>query len=68
MPCVVAHATNTNDVICASHDMHAPASWPSLDIYDAPEFTYWHAIHVSQMTSTKINCSTFSYPKQQKCK
>ena len=38
------------------------ASQPSLDIYDALEITYWHAIHASQATSTKINCSTFFIP------
>ena len=47
MPHVVTHATNTNDIMCASHDTCAPASRPSLDIYDMPEITYWHAICVS---------------------
>ena len=63
MPCVLAHATDTNDIMHASHDMHMLASQPSLDIYDAPEVTCWHAICVSQMTSTEINCFTFSYPR-----
>ena len=34
------HAMNTNDVMCASHDMHAPVSQPSLSIHDVPEITY----------------------------
>ena len=57
MPHVVTHATNANDIMCAS----SMASRPSLDIFDMPEITYWHAIHVSKMTSTKIYSSTFSY-------
>ena len=63
MPHVVTHAMNTNNVMHASCDMCTLASQPSLDIYDALEITYWHAIHASQMTSTKINCFTFLYPK-----
>ena len=61
MPCVVvAHAANTNDVMHASHTTCVPTSQPSLGIYDMLENTYWHAIHVSQTTSTKINHLTFS--------
>ena len=37
---VVAHATNTNDIMHASCDMCMPASQLSLDIYDVPEITY----------------------------
>ena len=49
--------------MCASCAMHVLACQPSLDINDVPEVTYWHAIHVSQMTSSKINHFTFSSPK-----
>ena len=54
MPCVVTYAMKTKDVIHTSCDTHVPASWLSLDFYDAPEIAYWHAIHASQMTSPKI--------------
>ena len=59
MPHVVACAANTNDVLHALCNMHAPASQPFLSNYDAPENTYTPVIHVSQSTSTKINCITF---------
>ena len=66
MPHVIAHAMNTNDVMHASHDMCTQASQLSLDMYDTLEVTYWHAIHASQTTSTKINHFTFSfsYPRK----
>ena len=60
MPPVVTHAANTNDTMHASCDMHVPSSWPSLDKYYVPENSSMPAIHVSQMTSTKINCIAFS--------
>ena len=49
-PLLIVHgnAMNTNDVMCASHDMHAPVSQPSLSIHDVPEITYWHAIHAAE--------------------
>ena len=40
MPHVVACATNTNDVMHASHATYMLAHQPSLGIYDAPEITY----------------------------
>ena len=30
MPSIAAHAVNTNDIMHASHNMHVPASQPSL--------------------------------------
>ena len=54
---------NINDIMCASHAMHMLASQLSLYIDDTPEITYWHAIHTSQMTSTKISHFTFSLLK-----
>ena len=52
---VVTCAINTNDVMHALCNMSMLASQPSLYIYDVLEITYWHAIHASQMTSTKLN-------------
>ena len=60
IPHVITHAMNTNDVMCASCAMHPLASQPSLDTDNTLEVTYWHAIHMSQTTITKINCFTFS--------
>ena len=59
MPHVVACAMNTNDVMHASCNTCTQASQPTQDIYDAPEVTYWHAICMSQMTSTKLTASHF---------
>ena len=63
IPCGVACAMNSNDLMCASCNMLMLASQLSLDIYDLLEITYWLAIHVSETTSTKINCFTFLGPK-----
>ena len=46
---------NTDDVMCASCAMHAPASQPSQDIYDAPEINYWHAIHFCTLNNENAN-------------
>ena len=59
MPCVVGHAANHNDVMCASCDMHELASWASLSIHDAPRYTCWQGMCMYQTTSNKIDHFTF---------
>ena len=63
MPCIVAHAVNTNDVMCASCDMYALASWSPLGKYDMPKLLIDIPFMPAEWTSTKINHLTFSYPK-----
>ena len=63
MPHVITHDANTNDIMHVSCDTCVPVSQPPLDICDMLEIIYWHAVCVSQMTSTKINCLTFSNPR-----
>ena len=59
MPSIVTCAVKMNDVMCGSHNMHVPASQPSLGNYHAPKFTYTPAVCASQTTSTKNNHFTF---------
>ena len=44
---------------CMHHTTHMLASWPSLSIHDALKITYWHDVHMYQMTSTKLKASNF---------
>ena len=44
------------------------ASWLPLCKHGAPEITYGHAIHTSQMIFIRINRLTFWHPKYENCK
>ena len=68
MPMWSTHAANPNDLMSGVHNMHSQASQPSILNLDAPQSTYWSSMHTCQLSTTKINCITFSGTNYPKCK